>query len=80
MAKELEPIVEVEDGYEEKGSFMLTTVRMGRANIYSYLMAKISKYQEIYTLNEIKGEDETEEEYNVRQLYLMDASKWRPLK
>lgn len=76
MAKELEPIVEVEDGYDEKGSFMLTTVRMGRANIYSYLMAKISKYQDIYTLNEIKGEDETDEEYNVRQLYLMDSSKW----
>ena len=76
MAKELEPIVEVEDGYDEKGSFMLTTVRMGRANIYSYLMAKISKYQDIYTLDEIKGEDETDEEYNVRQLYLMDSSKW----
>ena len=76
MAKELEPIVEVEDGYDEKGSFMLTTVRMGRANIYSYLMAKISKYQELYTMEEIKGEDETEEEYNVRQLYLMDSSKW----
>jgi Lon-like protease len=76
MAKELEPIVEVEGGYDEKGSFMLTTVRMGRANIYSYLMAKISKYQEIYTLNEIRGESETDEEYNVRQLYLMDSSKW----
>lgn len=76
MAKELEPIVEVEDGYDEKGSFMLTTVRMGRANIYSYLMAKISKYQELYTLDEIKGDDETDEEYNVRQLYLMDSSKW----
>jgi Lon-like protease len=76
MAKELEPIIEVEDGYDEKGSFMLTTVRMGRANIYSYLMAKMSKYQELYTMDEIKGEDETDEEYNVRQLYLMDSSKW----
>jgi len=75
MAKQLEPIIEVEDGYDEKGSFMLTTVRMGRANIYSYLMAKFSEYQEIYTLDEIKGEDETDEEYNVRQLYLMDSSK-----
>ena len=35
----------------------------------------MSKYQEIYTLNEIRGEDETDEEYNVRQLHLMDSSK-----
>ena len=75
MAKELEPIISVEDGYDEEGSFMLTTVRMGRANIYSYLAAKLSEYQEIYTLDEIKGEDETDEEYTVRQLHLMDASK-----
>ena len=79
MAKELEPIVEVEGGYDEKGSFMLTTVRMGRANIYSYLMAKISKYQEIYTLDEIRGKNETDKEYNVRQLYLMDSSKWNAI-
>lgn len=75
MAKELEPIIEVEDGYDEKGNFMLTTVRMGRANVYSYMIAKFSDYQEIYPMDEIKGEDETDEEYNVRQLHLMDSSK-----
>ena len=75
MAKELQPIIEVEDGYDEEGSFMLTTVRMGRANIYSYLIAKYSKYQEIYPLDEIRPEEETDEEYSVRQLHLMDSSK-----
>lgn len=75
MAKELEPIIEVENGFEEKGTFMLTTVRMGKANIYSYLLAKTSKYQKIYTEEEIRREDETEEEYNARQLYLMESSK-----
>src|SRR4051812_40805365 len=75
MAKELGPIIEVEDGYDEKGNFMLTTVRMGRANIYSYMMAKFSDYQELYPMDEIKGKDETDEEYNVRQLHLMDSSK-----
>ena len=45
MAKELDPIVKVEDGYTSEGSFMLTTIRMGRANIYSYLTAKFSEYQ-----------------------------------
>jgi len=75
MAKELKPIIEVENGYKEEGGFMLTTVRMGRANIYSYIIAKLSDYQEIYPMEEIKSEDETDEEYNVRQLYLMDSSK-----
>jgi PDZ domain-containing protein len=75
MAKELEPIIQVENGYDEKGTFMLTTVRMGKANIYSYLIAKASKYQEIYPEEVIRGDDETEEEYTTRQLHLMDTSK-----
>jgi Lon-like protease len=75
MAKELEPIIEVENGYEEQGSFMLTTVRMGRANIYAYMTAKLSKYQELYPVEEIRAENETDEEYNVRQLHMMATSK-----
>lgn len=75
MAKELEPIIEVENGYEEQGSFMLTTVRMGRANIYAYMAAKLSKYQELYPVEEILAENETDEEYNVRQLHMMATSK-----
>jgi Lon-like protease len=75
MAKELSPIIEVENGHDEKGSFMLTTVRMGRANIYSYLEAKFRKYEEIYPIEMILSEDETEEEYQVRQLQLMASSK-----
>ncbi|MFE8695299.1 SepM family pheromone-processing serine protease [Cytobacillus sp. FJAT-53684] len=75
MAKELEPIINVENGYDEQGSFMLTTVRMGRANIYSYAIAKLSKYQEIYPVEAIRKENETDEEYNVRQLHLMATSK-----
>ncbi|MBS4211961.1 PDZ domain-containing protein [Bacillus sp. FJAT-29953] len=75
MAKELAPIITVEGGYQEKGNFMLTTVRMGRANIYSYIEAKMRKYEEIYPLDMVLNEQETEEEYNVRQLHLMAASK-----
>ena len=75
MAKELQPIIDVENGFDEEGSFMLTTIRMGRANPYSYLIAKWSEYQEIYPLDEIRSEEETDEEYSVRQLYLMDSSK-----
>lgn len=75
MAKELEPIIEVEDGYDARGSFMLTTVRMGRANIYSYLEAKLFDYVELYPLDAILHEAETQEEYNARQLHLMAGSK-----
>lgn len=75
MAKELEPIITVDDGYKEEGNFMLTTVRMGRANIYSYLEAKMRKYEEIYPLNMILNDKETEDEYNARQLHMMAGSK-----
>ena len=80
MAKELEPIIQVAGADEEQGSFMLTTVRMGKANIYSYLLAKWSKYQEIYPETSIRSQDETDEEYNVRQLHLMDGSKNNAIK
>lgn len=75
MAKELEPIVEVEGGNDEKGSFMLTTIRMGKANIYSYAIAKLSKYQELFPVDAIRSENESDEEYAVRQLHMMDGSK-----
>ncbi|MDQ1146822.1 PDZ domain-containing protein [Bacillus sp. SORGH_AS 510] len=75
MAKELGPIISVEDGYKDEGNFMLTTVRMGRANIYSYLEAKLMKYEELYPLDMVLYKKETEEEYNVRQLHLMAESK-----
>lgn len=75
MAKELQPIVKVEKGYAEKGDFMLTTVRMGRANIYSLAEAKLRKFEEIYPADMILDKTETEEEYTVRQLYMMAGSK-----
>lgn len=75
IAKDLEPMITVDNGYKEKGNFMLTTVRMGRANIYSYAEAKIRKYEEIYPLDEILNKTETEEEYTIQQLYLMESAK-----
>ncbi|MEH7305319.1 SepM family pheromone-processing serine protease [Neobacillus drentensis] len=75
MAKELGPIITVDGGDMDEGNFMLTTVRMGRANIYSFLEAKIRKYEELYPLDMILNKTETEEEYNARQLHLMAGSK-----
>lgn len=75
LAKELEPIITVDGGHKEQGSFMLTTVRMGKANIYTYLMAKFSKYQEIYPIEDILRKGESEHDYNTKQLHLMESSK-----
>jgi PDZ domain-containing protein len=76
MASELEPIIEVEDGYrDEKGSLSLTTVRFGRANPLTYMWAKLNEFYYIHPLEEIKREDETDEEYYKRQLHMMEASQ-----
>ncbi|RDU38466.1 hypothetical protein DRW41_02565 [Neobacillus piezotolerans] len=75
LAKELEPIISVEGGHKEEGSFMLTTVRMGKANIYTYLLAKFGKYQEIYPIETILRKGESEQDYNTKQLHLMESSK-----
>ncbi|MCM3667638.1 PDZ domain-containing protein [Mesobacillus maritimus] len=75
MAKELEPIIEVDGGYDEEGSFMLTTIRMGRANVYAYILAKLDEYSEIHPVEDIRAENETDEEYTMRQLHMMDTSK-----
>lgn len=75
MAKELEPIVQVENGYPSEGSFELTTIQMGKANIYTYVLADWLDYWSVYKEEEVKRSDETDEEYNVRQMYLMEGSK-----
>ncbi len=74
-AHELSPIVKVEDGYDSKGELMLTTVRMGKANIFAYIVASLSKYEHIYPVDEIRSPHETDEEYNIRQLQLMADSQ-----
>lgn len=74
-AHELDPIVEVKNGYEDEGELMLTTVRMGRANIYAYLMASLKKYEYILPVEEIRSPHESDEEYNLRQLHLMADSQ-----
>lgn len=75
-AMELSPIVVVENGdNHEQGEFMLTTVLMGKANIFSYLLAKVQDYYYIYDEKSIRAENESDEEYYVRQLYMMTSAK-----
>lgn len=75
MATELAPIVKVEGGNEEEGSFSLTTVRIGKANLVQYAWASFNDYYEIFPEERIRPEGETENEYNSRQLHMMENSK-----
>lgn len=78
LAKKLSPIIEVEGGYKDansSGDFMLTTIRIGRANLFEYIWAHFNDYHLIYELDEIRPSGESDEEYRQRQLHMMDTSK-----
>jgi PDZ domain-containing protein len=74
-AQDLKPLVHVEHGDDDAGTFMLTTVKMGRANAVSYLLAHVRPFYELYPLEEIKQDGESDEEYTMRQLQMMEQSK-----
>jgi Lon-like protease len=74
-AQELDPIIEVEDANDGSGEFMLTTVLVGKGNIVSLAIAKMSDYYHIYPEEIFRQEGEDEKEYNVRQLELMHSAK-----
>jgi PDZ domain-containing protein len=74
-AVELAPIINVENRYPEQGTFMLTTVRMGGANVFNYSLAKWDSYKDIIPKEEILAHYEDEEEYTQRQLHVMKASQ-----
>jgi PDZ domain-containing protein len=71
----LDPIIKVKGGDEDKGEFMLTTVAIGQANIPQYIWAKFSDYKEVIPADQIRSDEETDEEYNQRQLQMMQDSQ-----
>lgn len=75
-AHKLDPIVQVDGGDKnDTGTLMLTTIRMGPANIYSYTWAYFRKYEEILPKEEVRYPHETDDQYNIRQFHLMDTSQ-----
>ncbi|MDQ0253836.1 PDZ domain-containing protein [Evansella vedderi] len=74
-AKVLTEVIEVEEGHEYEGTFMLTTVRMGQANVINYVWALFSDQRELIPENQIRPEGETDEEYQHRQLMMMAGSQ-----
>ncbi|ADU30868.1 SepM family pheromone-processing serine protease [Evansella cellulosilytica] len=74
-AKILTEFIEVEDGNKHEGTFMLTTVRIGRANVVNYVWALFSDERELVPEDQIRREGETDEEYQHRQLMMMTSSQ-----
>ncbi|MDQ0482777.1 SepM family pheromone-processing serine protease [Guptibacillus hwajinpoensis] len=74
-AKELDDVINVDGGSEDKGGFMLTTVRVGQANLIQYVWAQFNEYHELIPEELIKREGETDEQYHQRQLDVMANSQ-----
>jgi PDZ domain-containing protein len=75
-AIELGPMIDVEGGAKSQtGSFMLTTVRMGEANLAWYLFAHLSKDTELMPKEQVVSEGEDNEDFVRREQAAMDNSQ-----
>lgn len=74
-AEPLNTMVTVEGGYEETGDIMLTTVRVGKANIVQYVVAHFNQYQFLFPEKTFRREWESEEDYSHRQMQMMKNSQ-----
>ncbi len=74
-AIELDTLVEVEDGYEEQGEFMLTSVSMHSGSIISIITSKFDSFMEVIPQELVIDEDESTEDFTKRQLQVMDESQ-----
>ncbi|HBI05096.1 MAG TPA: hypothetical protein DDY49_13835, partial [Paenibacillaceae bacterium] len=75
-AMALNSMVTVAGGHKDaKGSFMLTTVKMGPASVMGYLYAKVDPYSDLLDANMIHSPHESNEDYNKRELETMRDSQ-----
>lgn len=74
-ADALKPIVEVEGGFESEGDMHLVTVSGLQATPLQYLIAKVTKYDEILPLEEVRPKGVSEEDYLHAQLQMMESSQ-----
>ncbi len=71
-AEEIKPMVTIQEGpTEEKGTFMLTTVRMSYSNTLMFILAQFNKNAEILKKSDLLQEGESQAEYSERQDYVM---------
>ncbi|MFC4557000.1 SepM family pheromone-processing serine protease [Virgibacillus kekensis] len=74
-ADPLNPIVEVQGGYESEGDMHLVTIRGGQATPIQYVLAKAMPHQEVLPLREVRQEGVSESEYFHAQLQMMESSQ-----
>src|SRR5690625_1707985 len=74
-ADPLNPVVEVEGGYESEGDMHLVTVSGGQATPIQYVWAKILSHHEVLPLEDVRPEGITEDEYMHAQLQMMENSQ-----
>ncbi|MBA2174283.1 PDZ domain-containing protein [Halobacillus locisalis] len=74
-ADELDPIVEVTDGFQSAGDMHLVTVRGGQATPVQWLLASLRPYHQIYPIDQIRPEGVSEEDYYHAQLQMMESSQ-----
>lgn len=74
-AMELSSLVEVENGYDSKGEFMMTTVSMMRGTLLSYAYSFFNNYMDSIPEEYILNENEDPEDYSRRQLEVMKESQ-----
>ncbi|KGX88559.1 SepM family pheromone-processing serine protease [Pontibacillus litoralis] len=74
-ADALNPIVQVDNGYESEGDMHLVTIRGGQASIVQYAVAKLMPYQTIYPKKDVIPESISDNEYMHMQLQMMESSQ-----
>ncbi|MDD9270243.1 SepM family pheromone-processing serine protease [Paenibacillus sp. GCM10023248] len=75
-AEEIKPMVTIPKASdEEKGTLMLTTVRVADANIVNYIVGMLHPYEEIQPKTSVLRKGESEQEYTQRQEYVMLTSQ-----
>lgn len=74
-ADELDPIVQVENGYESEGEMHLVTVSGLQATPIQYIWAKVFPHNEILPIEEVFPEGVNQDDYMHAQLQLMESSQ-----
>jgi PDZ domain-containing protein len=76
-ARSVLPLIDVDgtDTFESRGEFLLTTVSLGRANVYDALAAWVDPDAEVLREREVLAPGQTDREYERVSRSLMDQSK-----
>lgn len=76
-AHDVSRFVKVSDGdLDDEGTLSFMTVSMYQATPITYLFSKFQEHRKIINLEQVRNPHENEEEYNVRQLQLMQDSQF----